>query len=102
REAAVIRVGVIGYGYWGPNLVRNFSESSGCEVAVVSDLREERLAQVRRRYPAIRTTTSVDDLFNASDVDAVVIATPVSSHYELASRALATGKHVWVEKPMTA
>jgi predicted dehydrogenase len=98
----VIRVGVIGYGYWGPNLVRNFSEAPGCEVAVVSDLREERLAQVRKRYPAVRTTTSVDDVYNATDVDAVVIATPVSTHYDLAARAFKAGKHVWVEKPMTA
>ncbi|ODS52376.1 MAG: oxidoreductase [Acidobacteria bacterium SCN 69-37] len=98
----MIRVGVIGYGYWGPNLVRNFSESAECEVAVVADLREERLAQVRRRYPAIRTTTSIDDVYAATDVDAVVIATPVSTHYALASRAFKAGKHVWVEKPMTA
>ncbi|MFO7303356.1 MAG: Gfo/Idh/MocA family oxidoreductase [Acidobacteriota bacterium] len=97
----MIRVGVIGYGYWGPNLVRNFSEAPGCEVAIVADLRDERLAQVRKRYPAVRTTTSVDDVYGA-DVDAVVIATPVSTHYELASRALRAGKHVWVEKPMTA
>lgn len=98
----MIRVGVIGYGYWGPNLVRNFSEAPGCEVAVVSDLREERLAQVRKRYPAVRTTTAVDDVYAATDVDAVVIATPVSTHYDLASRAIKAGKHVWVEKPMTA
>lgn len=98
----MIRVGVIGYGYWGPNLVRNFSEAPGCEVVVVSDLREERLAQVRRRYPAVRTTTAVEDVYAATDVDAVVIATPVSTHYDLASRAFAAGKHVWVEKPMTA
>lgn len=97
----MIRVGVIGYGYWGPNLVRNFSEAPGCEVAIVADLRDERLAQVRKRYPAVRTTTSVDDVYGA-DVDAVVIATPVSTHYQLASRALRAGKHVWVEKPMTA
>lgn len=97
----MIRVGVIGYGYWGPNLVRNFSEAPGCEVAIVADLRDERLVQVRKRYPAVRTTTSVDDVYGA-DVDAVVIATPVSTHYELASRALRAGKHVWVEKPMTA
>lgn len=97
----MIRVGVIGYGYWGPNLVRNFSEAPGCEVAIVADLRDERLVQVRKRYPAVRTTTSVDDVYGA-DVDAVVIATPVSTHYQLASRALRAGKHVWVEKPMTA
>jgi predicted dehydrogenase len=93
---------VIGYGYWGPNLVRNFAESAGCDIAVVCDLRDERLAQVRKRYPSIKTTTAMNDVFADSDVDAVVIATPVSTHYDLASRALRAGKHVWVEKPMTA
>jgi predicted dehydrogenase len=98
----VIRIGVLGYGYWGPNLVRNFAEAQGCEVRVVCDLREDRLAQVRRRYPAVATTTNMADVFGDANVDAVVISTPVSTHYELASRALAAGKHVWVEKPMTA
>ncbi len=98
----MIRIGVLGYGYWGPNLVRNFAESSGCEVVAVSDLREERLAQVRKRYPAVRTTTSVAEVCESPDIDAIVVATPVSTHFELAFRALQAGKHVWVEKPMTA
>jgi predicted dehydrogenase len=98
----VIRVGVIGYGYWGPNLVRNFAEAPGCEMAVVSDLRDARLAQVRRRYPAVATTTDHRDLLKDPSIDAIVVATPVSTHFELASQALAAGKHVWVEKPMTA
>ena len=98
----MIRVGVIGYGYWGPNLVRNFSEAPGCEMAYVSDLRAPRLDQVRKRYPAVQTTTDHRDILNDASVDAVVIATPVSTHFELASQALAAGKHVWVEKPMTA
>jgi len=98
----VIRVGVIGYGYWGPNLVRNFAEAPGCEVAVVSDLRDARLAQVRKRYPAVATTSDHRDLLKDPSIDAVVVATPVSTHFELASQALAAGKHVWVEKPMTS
>src|SRR5690606_1930468 len=98
----VIRVGVIGYGYWGPNLVRNFAELPDCEVAAISDLRDERLAQVRRRYPTIRTTTHPTDLLADTGIDAIIIATPVSTHYELASQALKAGKHVWVEKPMTS
>lgn len=98
----MIRIGVLGYGYWGPNLVRNFAEAPGCEVSVVCDLRDDRLAQVRKRYPAVRTTTGMSDVFADPNIDAVVISTPVSTHYELASKALAAGKHVWVEKPMTA
>lgn len=98
----MVRIGVLGYGYWGPNLVRNFAEARGCTVAAVCDLREERLAQVRQRYPAVETTTDAEAFLADPRLDAVVIATPVSTHYELASKALAAGKHVWVEKPMTA
>ena len=97
----MIRVGVLGFGYWGPNLVRNFSDNPACEVAVVCDPREDRLAQVRRRYPAVKTTTNPADVIADARVDAVVIATPVSTHYDLARRALEAGRHVWVEKPMT-
>ena len=96
------RVGVVGYGYWGPNLVRNFSEIPGAEVEAVSDLNRERLAQVEARYPAIRTTTKFQDLLESPTIEAVAIATPVSTHYELAMAALKAGKHVLVEKPMTA
>jgi predicted dehydrogenase len=95
-----IRVGVIGYGYWGPNLVRNFAEVPGAQMAVVSDLSVDRLAQVSARYPAVRTTTDVLDLINDPTIDAVVIATPVRTHFDLAMKALNAGKHVLVEKPM--
>jgi predicted dehydrogenase len=97
----VIRVGVIGYGYWGPNLVRNFSDVAGCEVAAVCDLNADRRALVARRHPSVRTVDNPQELIRDSRIDAVVIATPVSSHYELALNALAAGKHVWVEKPLT-
>jgi predicted dehydrogenase len=96
-----VGIGVIGFGYWGPNLVRNFSEVPGARVVSVSDLSTKRLGQATQRYPWIKTTTDVDELLSDTEVDAVVIATPVSTHYELASRALAAGKHVLVEKPMT-
>lgn len=98
----MINIGVIGYGYWGPNLVRNFSEVSGSRVVAVSDLNSDRLAQVKKRYPAIETTADHRDLFANNSIDAIVIATPVSSHFELAMQALHAGKHVLVEKPMTA
>jgi predicted dehydrogenase len=98
----MIKVGVIGYGYWGPNLVRNFMAATGSEVARVCDVREERLAPLRKLYPVIKTCSQPNDLINDPEIDAVVIATPVSSHFELALAALKAGKHVLVEKPLAA
>jgi len=98
----VIRIGVIGYGYWGPNLVRNFFETPGAQVACVSDLRPERLKLLQGRYPTIRVTTRQQELIDDPAIDAVVIATPVSTHFELALRALQAGKHVFVEKPLAS
>ena len=98
----MIRIGVIGYGYWGPNLVRNFYETAGAEVTCVSDLRVERLKQVVGRYPSVRVTESHRELIESPDVDVVAIATPVSTHFDLAMRALQAGKHVFVEKPLAS
>ncbi len=98
----MIRVGVIGFGYWGPNLVRNFTEAKGSEVAAVSDLRPERLALAATRYRGIETTEDARQLIHNPNIDAVVIATPVSAHYPLALEALQAGKHVLVEKPLTS
>jgi predicted dehydrogenase len=97
-----MKVAVIGYGYWGPNLVRNFAETPGCEVAGVCDLDPQRLTLVHRRYPTMQTCTSCPDLVNDPQVDAVAVATSVSSHFELAMAALKAGKHVLVEKPLAA
>jgi predicted dehydrogenase len=97
----MIEIGVVGYGYWGPNLVRNFSEAEGSRVAAVCDLRPQSLAAAARRYPTIRTTSNFDDLLKDAAIDAVAIATPVRSHFELALSALKAGKHVLIEKPMT-
>jgi predicted dehydrogenase len=98
----LIRIGVIGYGYWGPNLVRNCFEAQGSTVACVSDLRADRLAVLNNRYPTIRTTQDVVELIEDPSIDAVAIATPVSTHYELALSALQQGKHVLVEKPLAS
>ena len=98
----MIGVGVIGYGYWGPNLVRNFMEVPGAKVVCVSDLRKDRLALAQTRYPSITTVTDPGELIRDPKVDAVIIATPVSSHFQLAMQALKAGKHVLVEKPLTA
>lgn len=96
----MIKIGVIGYGYWGPNLVRNFAELAGGTVAAVSDLDTRKLETVRRRYPAVSTTTDCLDLVRDPQIDAIAIATPVSSHFELGMAALKAGKHLWLEKPM--
>jgi predicted dehydrogenase len=101
-EEDMIGIGVIGYGYWGPNLVRNFAEEPGAQMKMVSDLQPERLSRARTRYPGITTTTDHRELIANPDVDAVVIATPVSTHFELAMQALQAGKHVLVEKPLTS
>lgn len=96
-----INIGVIGYGYWGPNLVRNFVETPGAQVKTVSDFKPELLAKVQARYPNIQVTTDCQDIFNDPKIDAVAIATPVSTHFDLALAALQAGKHLLVEKPMT-
>lgn len=97
----MIGVGVIGYGYWGPNLVRNFHEAPGARVTCVSDLDERRLEQASARFPGVRTVRDHQALLSDPAVDAVIIATPVSTHHKLAMEALRQGKHVLVEKPLT-
>ena len=97
----MINVGVIGYGYWGPNLVRNFMASSDAQIVSVCDRESTRLEKVKSLYPSVRITTRSEDLISDAEVDALVIATPVASHYDLAMAALAAGKHVFVEKPIT-
>jgi predicted dehydrogenase len=98
----MVRVAVVGLGYWGPNLVRNLHEVEDAHPALVCDLRPDALATIQRRYPAVRTTTDFDAVLADPTIQAVAIATPVSSHFELAARALEAGKHVFVEKPLTA
>jgi predicted dehydrogenase len=95
----ILRVGVIGCGYWGPKLLRNFRSLETTKVEYACDLRQNVLDELERSNPGIKTTKEYWDLLR-SDIDAVVIATPVSTHYRLASEALANGKHVLVEKPM--
>lgn len=95
-----IKIAVIGYGYWGPNLVRNFASSPNCRVAAVADLDAGRLASCAALYPGVVTTTQCMDIINDPSIGAVAIATPVHSHFELAMAALGAGKHVLVEKPL--
>jgi predicted dehydrogenase len=100
-KKSVLNIGVIGYGYWGPNLVRNFSELDEARVHTVADLNPQVLDIVAKRYPATKTTTDTMAMIHDPEIDAVAIATPVSTHFSLALAALRAGKHVWLEKPMT-
>lgn len=95
-----VGVAIVGYGYWGPNLVRNFANTDGAQVISVSDLDPSKLALVQRRYPGVKTTTEYRNLLDDASVDAIAIATPVQSHYQLALMALKAGKHVFIEKPL--
>ena len=97
-----IRIGVIGVGYWGPNLVRNLAESPNFEIAHLCDLRPQALEAVARRYSGIPSTTRFEEVLQDAAVDAVAIATPVSTHHALAMSALEAGKHAFVEKPLAA
>jgi predicted dehydrogenase len=96
----MIRIAIIGLGYWGPNLLRNFTATPEVEVAAVCDLDTERLAKVCASYPSVEQLTDLDAMLERKDIDAVAIATPVSTHYPIALKALKAGKHVWVEKPL--
>lgn len=97
-----VGIGVIGYGYWGPNLVRNFSEVVEARVLALSDLSDDRRQAAARRYPSVMVTADYQDIIDDPAIDAVAIATPVGTHFAVAAAALNAGKHVLVEKPITA
>ncbi|MGZ5219040.1 MAG: Gfo/Idh/MocA family protein [Chitinophagaceae bacterium] len=99
---ANINLGVIGYGYWGPNIVRNFFTATDCTVKAVADGRPERLAVLAKIFPSINGVKTAEEIINDKEIDAVVIATPVFTHFALAKKALENGKHVLIEKPMTS
>ena len=101
-SSSTIKVGVIGYGYWGPNIVRNLLSHPDISVAVVADQRKQRLLALKKTYPSIATVSEGKDVIAAKGIDAIAIATPVNSHYSLVRAALAAGKHVLVEKPLAA
>lgn len=98
----MIRLGIIGYGYWGPNIVRNFVAHPDCQVVAVCDKNPAALARVSSRHPGVRTVIDADEIIGSTEIDAVAIITPVSWHYPLAKKALENGKHVFIEKPFTA
>ena len=99
---SVVGVGIVGCGYWGPNLIRNFASTPGARLAAICDLNEQRLGMFVAQHPGAKGFTRYEEMLKRRDVDAVVIATPVASHFELAKKALMAGKHVLVEKPMTS
>jgi predicted dehydrogenase len=98
----MIRIGVIGYGYWGPNIVRNFRGLDGCKVASICDKNTAALNRVKQAYPELHLTTAPEELLTSSQIDAVAVITPVWTHFDLAKAALENGKHVFVEKPFTS
>lgn len=98
----MIGIGVAGYGYWGPKLVRNFYELPNADLLKVSDLRSERLEKAQAHYPTVKVTQDYRELLTDSRIDAIAIATPISTHFELAMKALKAGKHLLVEKPLTS
>jgi predicted dehydrogenase len=100
RRIGETRVGVIGCGYWGPNLIRNFNESPKSKLVAVADLRQERLDRIQTSYPKVSTFTDYHELFY-QDLDAIVIATPPATHYSIATEVLENGMHAFIEKPMT-
>jgi predicted dehydrogenase len=97
-----VGVAVVGLGYWGPNLVRNLHEIESAEVLAICDTREDALERISRRFPAPRRTVNYDEVLANDAIEAIAIATPVSTHYPLAAAALKAGKHVFVEKPLAA
>jgi len=96
----MIRVGIIGVGYWGPNLVRCFSELENCRVTAVCDRSGDQLLRIKERFPSVQPFDDVDAMFKAGVIDAVVIATPTATHFDLTMKALANDLHVFVEKPL--
>jgi len=97
-----MNIGIIGFGYWGTNLVRNFANQKECDLKIVVDFRKERESYLKSLCPTAKFSTSIDDVICNSEIDAVVIATPVYTHYELALKSLQNDKHVLVEKPMAS
>jgi predicted dehydrogenase len=97
----MIRLAVIGYGYWGPNIVRNFQNTEGVTVSTICDLNPRSLTRAKKSHPTIEVTTDCPAVLSSPEIDAVAVITPVATHYPLAKQALENGKHVFIEKPFT-
>jgi predicted dehydrogenase len=101
-HAKAVRVGVVGFGYWGPNIVRNLNALDRCNLVSVCDTNVKALQRAQKTYPSVQLTTDVTEVLRSPDIDAIAIVTPVWTHFELAKAALENGKHVFVEKPFTS
>jgi predicted dehydrogenase len=101
QNIKTVNIGIIGCGYWGPNLVRNFSSLSNCKVKTVSDIKPGRLDYIKKEFPFIETTKNYKEIIHDKSLHAICIATPVTTHKDLAEEAIFFGKHVFIEKPMT-
>lgn len=102
KKRGLVRVGILGCGYWGPNLIRNFHDLPQAKVVAVCDLDKERLKPLAKKYPGVELTTRYEEILRDQTIEALAIATPISTHYDLATRAIRAGKHVLVEKPICA
>ncbi len=100
KSNKLVKVGVVGCGYWGPNLIRNLRQAPDCDLKVICDASEGRLNHMSRLHPGVTTTTLYQDLLDDPELDAIVVATPVRFHFEMAKAALSVGKHVFIEKPI--
>src|SRR5690242_21785250 len=98
----MIRVGIIGYGYWGPRIARNFHGLNGCELSLICDKSPEALRRAKRAFPEVAVTSDVTEVLSSTEIDAIAVITPVWTHFELARAALQNGKHIFVEKPFTS
>ena len=96
----MIKTGLIGYGYWGPNLARNFNNNPDLELSAICDFSPDRLQAAGTLYPHIKLVKDAKEIFKDLELDAIAIATPVSTHFDLAKKAFLSDKHVWLEKPM--
>lgn len=102
KKIRQLNIAVAGCGYWGPNLIRNFMALKGCRVKTACDFKETRLKYIKQLYPEVETTLKFEDLINDTEINAVCIATPVCTHFELAKKSLEAGKHTFVEKPLSS
>src|SRR5262249_1309316 len=102
KEQSMIKLGLIGYGYWGPRIARNFQSAPGCKLSMIADRRPDALPRAQQDHPYVQMTSDPCEVITSPEIDAVAIVTPVWTHFELAKAALQNGKHVFVEKPFTS
>jgi len=98
----MVKMGIIGYGYWGPNIVRNFLSTENAQIISICDIDEEALNKAKKKYPKLKVVSDFNEVLTSTEIDAIAIVTPVYTHFELAKKAIENGKHIFVEKPLTS